>query len=183
MHRLMLAYCIRPLARGLAAVALIVAAAFVFPATTLAQDIEHIGSFGDWNAFVGKDGDNSFCWIASAPQKKEGDYTKRGDVRAMVTRRDSGGSMVSEVSFYAGYTYKSASDVSLVIGGKSFNLFTKGGTAWARDAKTDSRIIAAMRAGRDMVVKGTSSRGTLTTDTYSLIGVTAGLGEIDKRCK
>lgn len=179
----MLAHRLRPLARGLAVAALIVAAAIVLPATTRAQDIKHIGSYGDWNAFVGKDGDTRFCWIASAPQKKEGNYTKRGDVRAMVTRRDSGGKMVSEVSFYAGYTFKSGSDVTVEIGSKTFKLFTKGGTAWARDAKTDARIIAAMKAGRDMVVKGTSSRGTLTTDTYSLIGVTAGFGQIDKICK
>lgn len=179
----MLAHCLRPLARGLAVVALIAAAAIIHPATTQAQDIKHIGSFGDWNAFVGNDGDTRFCWIASAPQKKEGKYTKRGDVRAMVTRRDSGGKMVSEVSFYAGYTFKPGSEVTVKIGSNTFKLFTKGGTAWARDSKTDARIIAAMKAGRNMVVQGTSSRGTLTTDTYSLIGVTAGLSQIGKSCK
>ena len=33
-----------------------------------------------------------------------------------------------------------------------------------------------------MVVKGASSRGTATTDTYSLIGVTKAHGAIDKAC-
>ncbi len=33
-----------------------------------------------------------------------------------------------------------------------------------------------------MVVKGTSSRGTLTTDTYSLTGFSAALQSIDKAC-
>jgi hypothetical protein len=33
-----------------------------------------------------------------------------------------------------------------------------------------------------MVVRGTSQRGTNTIDTYSLSGVTAAMGEIDKAC-
>jgi hypothetical protein len=39
-----------------------------------------------------------------------------------------------------------------------------------------------MRAGSTMVVKGTSARGTRTTDTYSLKGVSAALDAIDKAC-
>ncbi|MGB1026239.1 MAG: invasion associated locus B family protein, partial [Rhodospirillaceae bacterium] len=39
-----------------------------------------------------------------------------------------------------------------------------------------------MKRGRDMIVKGTSSRGTVTTDTYSLSGVTAAMNAIDKAC-
>jgi hypothetical protein len=33
-----------------------------------------------------------------------------------------------------------------------------------------------------MIVKGTSSRGTLTTDTYSLSGFTAAFNAISKAC-
>jgi hypothetical protein len=34
-----------------------------------------------------------------------------------------------------------------------------------------------------MVIKGTSSRGTLTTDTYSLAGFTAAYNAIEQACK
>jgi len=40
-----------------------------------------------------------------------------------------------------------------------------------------------MRAGLTMVVKGTSSRGTLTTDTYSLRGFTAAYDAMQKACE
>ena len=43
-------------------------------------------------------------------------------------------------------------------------------------------IIKAMRAGNTLVVKGTSSRGTLTTDTYSLKGFTAVHNALNKAC-
>lgn len=40
-----------------------------------------------------------------------------------------------------------------------------------------------MKAGRTMIVRGTSTRGTATTDTYSLTGFTAGMKAIDEACK
>jgi hypothetical protein len=39
-----------------------------------------------------------------------------------------------------------------------------------------------MKSGNNMTVEGTSGRGTVTTDTYSLSGVTAGLDAIAKEC-
>ena len=39
-----------------------------------------------------------------------------------------------------------------------------------------------MRKGRTMVVTGTSTRGTLTTDTYSLSGFTKASRAIAKAC-
>jgi hypothetical protein len=89
----------------------------------------------------------------------------------------------SVVSFIAGYAFKEASAVELEIGGKKFNLFTKDDTAWARDAGTDKAIVESMLKGKEAVVKGSSSRGTVTTDTYALAGFAQVLGEIDKACK
>ena len=43
--------------------------------------------------------------------------------------------------------------------------------------------VAAMRKGQALSVKGTSMRGTATTDTYSLDGLAAALGAIDAACK
>jgi hypothetical protein len=43
-------------------------------------------------------------------------------------------------------------------------------------------FVAALKKGSKLVVHGTSSRGTKTTDTYSLSGVTAAMDAIDKAC-
>ena len=39
-----------------------------------------------------------------------------------------------------------------------------------------------MKSGNKLVVKGISSRGTKTEDTYSLFGFTAALKLIDRAC-
>ena len=44
-------------------------------------------------------------------------------------------------------------------------------------------VVDAMIRGARLVVKGTSSRGTKTTDTYSLKGFSAAFKAIGKACK
>ena len=55
-------------------------------------------------------------------------------------------------------------------------------TAWAPDTTSDQRMVAAMKAGSVMVVQGTSARGTLTKDTYSLKGFTKAHSTISEAC-
>jgi hypothetical protein len=89
---------------------------------------------------------------------------------------------LNEVSFAAGYAYKKDSTVEVKIGGEKFTLFTDGETAWSRSPKDDKQLVDAMRRGSDMTVVGTSSRGTKTTDTYSLMGFTKAYEAIGKAC-
>ena len=63
-----------------------------------------------------------------------------------------------------------------------FVLFTDRETAWSRDAKSDTALVKAMMRGRRMRVRGTSARGTVTTDTYSLLGFTKAYRAIGKAC-
>ncbi len=58
----------------------------------------------------------------------------------------------------------------------------RAGQAWARDTKTDRALVGAMKGGLAMIVAGISSRGTLTTDTYSLTGFTKAYNAIAKAC-
>jgi hypothetical protein len=75
----------------------------------------------------------------------------------------------------------SAVDVS--IDGKKFKLFTIEGRAYAESEEDDVAMVRAMKRGRKMTVVGTSSRGTVTTDSYSLSGFTKTKNLIDKTCK
>jgi hypothetical protein len=70
----------------------------------------------------------------------------------------------------------------VAIGDQSFELFTQGDGAWAKDKQADDALVKAMIKGLDMVVKGTSSRGTETIDTYSLSGFTKAYEAIGKAC-
>ena len=151
---------------------------YVVPA--LAQGGKLIDVFNAWSAFTEKENGKAFCYIGSLPEKMEGKYTQRGDALILVTHRPAEKSF-DVISIQAGYIYHKESGVKVTIGGQSFELYTKGGHAWAK-AKIDRQLVAAMKGGKTMVVKGTSSRGTLTTDTYSLSGFTAAYGAMGKAC-
>ena len=62
-------------------------------------------------------------------------------------------------------------------------LFTKGNTAWSRTTADDAALVKAMRIGKVMVIRGQSSRGTKTKDTFELFGFTAAHNAINKACR
>ncbi len=139
----------------------------------------HLGTFGDWEAY--RDAREGFCYAGSKPVKQEGRYTQRGDVFVLVTHRPKEKSY-NVISFDAGYVFKEGAEATATVGAQSFSLFGQGEQAWTRDGNGDAQLVKAMRTGATLVVKGTSSRGTATTDTYSLTGVSAALNAIDKAC-
>ena len=152
-----------------------------FSGGAAAQSVEEIGSFQDWSAYSYSSEGQKICFMSSNPTQARGNYTRRGDIFTMVTHRPARNTR-DVVSVEAGYTYEEGSSVSVAVGDKSFTLFTQGGNAWAPDSAADRSLVAAMKAGIDMVIKGTSSRGTATTDTYSLRGFTAAYEAISKAC-
>lgn len=139
----------------------------------------HLGTFGDWEAYA--DARDGFCYAGSKPTKQEGKHTQRGDGFILVTHRPKEKTF-DVVSIEAGYVYKDGSEVKAAVGDQALSLFGQGGQAWARDAAGDAQLVKAMRAGSTLVVKGASSKGTLTTDTYSLTGASAALDAINKAC-
>lgn len=140
-----------------------------------------VGTFGDWSAYVFTENGNKVCYMASQPKSDVGNYTKRGDIFALITHRPA--EKTKDVfSYIAGYPYKSESEVTILVNGRTFKLFTQDETAWTPDAESDTALGLAIRKGSKMVVKGTSKRGTLTTDTYSLKGSGDAYKKISQEC-
>lgn len=155
-------------------------------APVLAQDsTNRVAAATDWSVFVEETPEKS-CWSVSQP--KETVNTRDGKP-ATVTR----GKILlyvsyfpaskGEVSFAGGYPFAPGSTVELDVGGTKFELFTQNETAWAGSAEDDAKIIAALKAGASAVVSGRSARGTITKDTFSLLGFTAAIEEAATRCK
>ncbi len=168
-----MAALIRIVAAGLAASLMLADAA-------LAQEPESIGRFRDWEAFSATEQGRKVCYALTSPQKSEGDYSKRDPAFIMVTRRPSE-NVYDEVSAIAGYTYQANSKPTLRVGNRSYTADAVGDVAWPK-VKDGPGLIAAMKAGSDLELSGTSSRGTPTKDTFSLLGFTASLGAIAKSC-
>jgi len=75
---------------------------------------------------------------------------------------------------------------SVEIDGKKFAFFSNAavdeGTAWLQDPAGDKAIVAALKAGKAVKARATSTRGTDTTDTFSLVGFSKAYAEIGKAC-
>jgi invasion protein IalB len=164
---------------------LLAVCALIFSAGTLnaAETPKVLGEYGDWVAWTYGSGNNMICYISSTPKKDEGKYKKRGDIYAVVTHRPAENAY-DEVSFVAGYTFKSQAPFTVKIGNQIFNkTFTEGDKAWTTTADEDKKLITAMKRGDNMVADGVSARGTTTKDTYSLKGFSSAYQAISSKCK
>jgi invasion protein IalB len=156
------------------------------PAAAQTQ-FERAAAERDWSVFATGEGAERVCWIVSKPTasdaRRDGRRVQvnRGDIYLMVAVRPGQG-VKNEVSMAAGYAYRENSTVRIEIGGSSFEMFAQNDTAWPENAAADDRIVGAMRRGNDAKVTGVSSRGTTTTDTFSLRGFSAALDEAQRLC-
>ena len=70
----------------------------------------------------------------------------------------------------------------ILIDQKKFQLFTSGSRAWSFSPSDDEKIINFLKKSMKMKVVGTSSRGTITTDTFSLLGFSKAYKKISEAC-
>ena len=140
-----------------------------------------LGTFGEWTAFAEGQAGSKLCYAASAPVKKEGKYSSRGDAAVLVTN-NLGDKTFDVVSIVAGYDFQSGQDVLVQVDEKKFNLFSKGDRAWNSDTAGDKAMVAEMKRAGKLIVIGTSNKGTRTTDTYSLSGFGKAYEAMAKAC-
>ncbi len=153
---------------GLAGVAILVAA--WSPSVVHALQNTFVAKFKDWEVHRGRVGAATVCYAATLPKKRSGKYTRRGETNLIVSLWPSH-KVSGQVEIRAGYTYKPESTVMLEFNnGAKFRLKTKGDTAWSVDASDDKKIVNNLSNRVWLRVYGLSSRGTRTTDTYSLSG-------------
>jgi invasion protein IalB len=169
----------RQLSFGLLASGLVFGLTLAAPAG--AQDVKVLSTSGKWTAYTYQEDGKSVCYMASKPIKSEGNYKSRGEVLALVTHRPAE-SATDVVSIVAGYPYQADSDATVQIGTRKFMFFTFGERAWARDNQTDKTVVQAMVKGNSVSVRGNSTRGTPTVDTFSLQGFGAAYKAINDAC-
>jgi len=148
----------------------------------MAQAATSLGIFGDWEAYTERENGKLICFMGSAPTKMRGKYKVRGKTFVLITHRPQD-KTTNVVSVQAGYTYKKDSETEIIIGKRTTKLFVNNRHAFAYDEKADNDLVKTMIRGTSMTVRGTSSKGTLTTDTYSLKGFTAAYKAISAACK
>lgn len=144
-----------------------------------------LGTFKDWSAFQATTSQGRTCYTLAKPKSSEPKKAKRDPIYLLISdwplRKTR-----SEPEIVPGYQYKDGSTVSVTVGAEKFEFFTKNdggaGSAWVQDQSNEINFVEAMKRGSQVVVTGTSQRGTLTHDTYSLNGFAAALDKIHAAC-
>ena len=170
--------------------AALLSAALSLPAAAYAADVDHIGTFGDWKAFSFTDGGGKVCFMTSTPIKSEISVSgaQRGDIAFYITHW-AADKTKNVVSTAVGYPLKEGTAVTVAVDGTNYTLATNLSNkaaekemAWAPDQATDNALTNAIQKGSTMTVRGTSTRGTRTADTYSLKGTGDAYKAISAAC-
>jgi hypothetical protein len=143
-----------------------------------------IGQFGTWGAYTATPNGKKVCFALAKPtsSKTNPPNRPRDPAYAFVSTRPSE-KVFNEVSVMIGYALKPGSESTLEVGGASYAMYTQGDGLWIKNAAEEERMVEAMRRAADAVVKGVSAKGTETTDTFSLKGLSQALERIAQDCK
>lgn len=160
----------------------------LFATCAAATANEARASFADWRLFVDGTAAAKSCYIVGEPRRSRPSNVTRGDIYLVIAHRPGQG-VRNEVSVRIGYPYSASSNPFAQVGSDKFDFFTgvqaQNGAdewAWLVDLNSQGRLVTAMKLGNELIFKGTSARGTLTTDSYSLRGVTAAMKALDEAC-
>jgi Invasion associated locus B (IalB) protein len=143
-----------------------------------------IGQFGTWGAYTAMPNGKKVCFALAKPSssKTNPPNRPRDPAYAFVSTRPAE-KVTNEVSIMMGYALKPGSESSLEVGGSSYAMYTQGDGLWIKNAAEEERMVDAMRKSADVTVKGVSAKGTETTDTFSLKGLSQALDKLAQDCK
>jgi invasion protein IalB len=146
----------------------------------LAENATLLQKSGDWTAFSAAGG-TKVCFAVTQPKDQKPKNVKRDPVYFYVSAWP-GDQVTNEISVKMGYPFKPGATATLTIGTQKFELFTKDEGAFVEKTETEDDIVGALRKGSTMKIDAKSARGTPTSDTYSLNGVSGALDRIAKEC-
>ena len=139
-----------------------------------------VGSFGEWGAFTAQ-GKGKTCYALAQPKERAPASLKRDAAYIFISNRPAE-NVRNEVSIIMGFAMKDNSDAKAEIGNATFDLICKGTNAWVKNAAREGEFIDALKRGSKLVVKASSVKGNVSTDSYSLAGLSEALARVQKEC-
>jgi len=149
-----------------------------FASVASAQSPTRIQQFNAWGAYSYTAGTGKVCYVLSVPKEKSPANVDHGDIFFLVSQRP-GQNISYEPQAMMGYQLQENSKVVVKIDEREFTLFTKGNSAWVENAAEEPALVAAMKSGKAMSVAAKSRKGTPTSYSYSLSGISAALKQIE----
>jgi hypothetical protein len=168
---------------GSLSIGLAVATFMALAPAAQAQQATELGTFNAWSAYTASDASGQLCFIIGEPSRSEPAGVNRGDIKFLIVHR-KGMASKNEAQTQIGYPYNTTdAKASVAVDGRSYTMAARGETAWLASSGDEAGFVTAFKGGNQMVVRGTSQRGTDTVDTYSLAGATAAMNAIDAACQ
>jgi hypothetical protein len=144
---------------------------------------EQLGSFGEWGAYAAQSGRNRTCYALGQPKERTPKAKLKDSAAYIFISTRPAENIHNEVAINLGYPTKDGSSAVADIDGDSYELITKGTNAWVKDQAHEREFVGALRGGSKLIVKASSSKGTTTTDSYSLKGLSEALSRAVQECK
>jgi invasion protein IalB len=143
-----------------------------------------LGQYADWGAYTANPDGKKVCFALAKPKSATTNPPgrKRDPAYVFISTRPSE-NVRNEISVVVGYPLRPSSDATAEVGSVKFAMYTQNDGAWIKNVAEEARLIDAMRKGAELTIKGVSSRGTQSTDVYSLKGLTQAMDRADQECK
>jgi len=143
-----------------------------------------LGQYGDWGAYSANPGGRKVCFSIAKPKASQTNPAgrKRDPAYVFISSRPAE-NVRNEVSVIIGYPFKASADATAEIGADKFAMYTLNDGAWIKNVAEEARMVDSMRKGSDLTVKGVSGRGTESSDSYSLKGLSQALDRVTQECK
>src|ERR1700723_2077031 len=143
-----------------------------------------LGQYGDWGAYTASPGSKKVCFAIAKPASSETNPPNRprNPTFVFISTRPAD-KVTNEVSIIIGYPFKPGTEASVNVGSTDYALYTQQDGAWIKNATEEAQMVDAMRGGQSAVVKGTSAKGTESTDNFSLRGLSQALDRVAQDCK
>jgi invasion protein IalB len=161
-----------------------------------------VASFGDWGVYQTQAAKGRVCYTLAQPKDRTPADLKRDPAYAFISDRPSEG-VRNEVSFIMGFDVANGPDDSAdpgkaekpkkhkgpelkgataVVGDQTFDLLAKSTNLWVKNAAKEGQLVDEMRKGSKLEIRAMSTKGNVTTDTYSLAGFSQALERVLKDC-
>lgn len=171
----------RPAVACLAHVAGVSVLAAAWPLTAAAEGTKAAGKFDNWTLHVSDTAGTKICFAATEPREKKPAGAKRTTAVLYVSTWPKDG-VKTEISVKLGFKIKAGSKIAVEIGKDTFKLFPNDERAYVADGPQESKLLDAMMKAPALTVQAAPERGDLTTDTYSLAGLSQALAAMAQSC-
>ncbi|ACB97041.1 hypothetical protein [Beijerinckia indica] len=139
-----------------------------------------VASFGEWGAYLAQ-GKDKTCYALAMPKERQPGGLKRDPAYIFISQRPAE-NVRNEISIIMGFPMKDGSSAKAEIGNARFDLVVKGTNAWVKNPAEETPFIEALKRGSKLVISAPSIKGHVTTDIYSLGGLSQALERVQKDC-